>query len=1145
MEAKIPLCPYVGLQPFSEADREYFFGREQDQETIAANLLTSKLTILYGESGVGKSSVLQAGVLPILHSIPNLTSVTFRTWQDATFAETLRLTIQRELKLPMPEATESDLEIPLDEFLVGALRQTGGALALILDQFEEYFLYHSNRETAFDAALARAINNLDLRVNFLIALREDSLAKLDRFEGRIPHLYSNYLRLDYLGREGAEQAIKKPLEVFNAARPGQPPVTIEQGLVDELLRVQSGKAAPTRAAEKKAIAGPVEPSGILHIEASFLQMVLTRLWFQETGLDPAQEQYVLASSPRAAIPLGKNTLRLATFNQLGGAQKIVSSHLDGLMGKLSPQAQSACAQMFDHLVTPSRTKIAQTTTDLATYVNAPEETILPILKRLEDGRVLRRVAAPTQQANTVRYEIFHDVLASSLLDWRRRYLERERFRRITFLAIGASALVLLFALLTLWAYFASRSARASELQANAIVNLEIDPERSILLALESLKLENSTAGEAALRRALAASLTLLTFRDHRQALYGVAASPDGTQVLSTDVEGRVFLWDPNTGQVLHELKGHTDLVWSGSFSPDSKTVVTAGEDGVAIVWDVATGSPIASLKKHNGVVAWASYSPDGRRIASAGQDHTVVVWDAKTYSPLATCRGPASDITHVVFNADSTALVASSKDGTVWVWDLNCQTKIQEFVYPDSGTAERIFWSAEFSPDKKRVLTAGADGKVRIWNIETGKQERIIQHNTIVSSAVYSADGTQILTASWDSTAKVWDADTGRQLNVLAGHTDAVHSAVFLPDGHRIVTGSFDKSARIWDLASGGERPALRSHRGRVWTAYTSPDDKRIVSAGSDGIIQWDLASGSPISAIHSMSATVGSAVYSLDGSRILASSSDKTARVFDAQDGRELLRLDHPAGVVIALYSPDGKYIATTSYDSFVRLWDAQSGQLLRTYQGHTDKAYGLVWSRDSKLFATSGYDSKAMVWDINQTTPLVTVQDTVSERAIATDKKCCIIFGVALSPDGKSLATAGDSHLVRIWDVKTGALKMDLRGHTDRLFSVFYSHDGAQIISAGVDGTARIWDARTGALRHILRGHTDFVTNAAFSNDDRYVITSSADKTVRIFTMDGQELIKLANTRVTRALTCEERAEYLHEGKCPNPTPLPDQTK
>ncbi|GKT07139.1 ATP-binding protein [Desulforhabdus sp. TSK] len=185
------LCPYVGLQPFEEADREFFFGRERDQRIIISNLLTSPLTILYGSSGVGKSSVLMAGVLPQLRrERPRTPVIVFRNWADREFQLAVTLACIEAVwtkDVDQPKPAES---LPFDEILRACSEAAHETVLVVLDQFEEYFLYHPKSSDAgsFEAQFARAVNREDVEVGFLIALRDDSLSKLDRFQERIPNL---------------------------------------------------------------------------------------------------------------------------------------------------------------------------------------------------------------------------------------------------------------------------------------------------------------------------------------------------------------------------------------------------------------------------------------------------------------------------------------------------------------------------------------------------------------------------------------------------------------------------------------------------------------------------------------------------------------------------------------------------------------------------------------------------------------------------------------------------------------------------------------------------------------------------------------------------------------------------------------------
>ena len=416
-------CPYRGLMPYSEEDQPFFFGRDGEREIIIANLMASRLTLLYGVSGVGKSSVLRAGVAHHLRQLarqqsaelggPEFAVVVVNSWRDdpvAGLAERCRESVAQALDLPTLEAAPASPT--LARTLQAWTDRLGGDLLVILDQFEEYFLYHAGEDGdgTFAVEFPRAVNRPDLRVNFLVSIREDALARLDLFKGRIPHLYENYLRIEHLDREAAREAILKPVEQYNRLRTGEGrPFRVEPGLVEAVLdQVATGQVVLGDTGRGAVAMTKSEPAASARIETPYLQLVMTRLWEEE----------------RRA---GSDSLHLTTLARLGGAGQIVKTHLDAGMRELSSPEQDIAAQAFRYLVTPTGTKIAHRVADLVEYAGVPEARLTPVLEKLTGSgfRILRAVAPS-------RYEIYHDVLAPAVMDWRRRYAEdqaRETIRR--------------------------------------------------------------------------------------------------------------------------------------------------------------------------------------------------------------------------------------------------------------------------------------------------------------------------------------------------------------------------------------------------------------------------------------------------------------------------------------------------------------------------------------------------------------------------------------------------------------------------------------------------------------------------------------------------------------------------------------------
>ncbi|HYN06971.1 MAG TPA: hypothetical protein VES67_06250 [Vicinamibacterales bacterium] len=473
-------CPYAGLMPFTEEQAAFFFGREAEREIITANLMASRLTLLYGPSGVGKSSVLNAGVVHHLraqatqtrasHGKPEFAIVTFRTWRDDPLVG-LEHAIAAEIGRPAAGAAFADR-------LSEATQAVTGDLLIILDQFEEYFLYHSavDGPGTFAVEFPRVVNRPDLRVSFLVSMREDSIAKLDFFKGRIPNLFDNYLRIDHLERSQARDAIVRPVEQFNRRLPaGTAPMKIDPALVDLVLnQVTRGRVAIAGTGKGRLGMGGDGRAQDERVETPYLQLVLTRLWQEETAA-------------------GSRELRGATLERLGGAGHIVATHLDAALGALTDEERTAAAAIFQYLVTPSGTKIALGIDDLAQYARRKREEIQPLLVRLSSGenRILIPVAPPADQPSRESYQIFHDVLAAAVLEWRTRYVlaaerveadkraeeQRQRAeheaqaaarlrkqRRLLFGLLTATG-VLLFAVLVL-SYFASQQRR--QLQETAL-----------------------------------------------------------------------------------------------------------------------------------------------------------------------------------------------------------------------------------------------------------------------------------------------------------------------------------------------------------------------------------------------------------------------------------------------------------------------------------------------------------------------------------------------------------------------------------------------------------------------------------------------------------------------------------------------------
>jgi hypothetical protein len=738
--------PYKGLARYEEEDAPYFFGRDADAELVVANLLAARLTLLFGESGVGKSSLLHAGVAPRLRGADDLVLVLFSDWRGDAASS---------LAAALREASGLDAgPVDLVSTIATCAAHSGRDLVVVLDQFEEYFVYHPDEdvEDTFALEFPRAVTQADLPVTFLIAIREDALARLERFKGRIPGLFETYLRLDRLDRDAAREAIVAPLKRHAAVYPDDA-VSADPVLVEQVLdEVEVGRFAfGNTGAGSLDGAGTASGPGSRPIEAPYLQLVLSRLWDEE----------------RRA---GSRQLRLETLERLGGAERIVRTHLDDALNALSADEQELAASLFRYLVTPSGTKIAHRIDDLAEYAGAPPAAVASVLGKLAAGST--RVVRP---AGEDAYEIYHDVLAGAVLDWRARYLHdrelaaaegRRRLRsRLVLAALVLAIVAGAAAGITIWRVQAGHTDDAKR--------------REQAQALEL---------------ALAVPFTRAIFTGHREPLQSVAFSPDGRRVASAGQGGDVRIWDwnPTTGRGTEIAALHPGgEVLQATFDPSGELLATAGTTGEAIVWRWESGERLAHVEEPFGLDG-AAWDPRGRLLALPGDDGTVRLWNWRTGRVDPILDAQSGVARSAAFSRDGRLLVVGSDDGTARVWDL-----AEERILATLPTHGNTVYAAVFSPDGRFVATGGQDGRARVWDWRARKvvwSKRAVDY--YVESLAFNPGGTILAVANGGGTARLWDWRHDRQVAALREGGD--QSVAFNQNGCLVATASYDSTARIW-----------------------------------------------------------------------------------------------------------------------------------------------------------------------------------------------------------------------------------------------------------------------------------------------------------------------------------------------------------
>jgi WD40 repeat protein len=1058
--------PYKGLAAFDDPDAAFFFGRDREREIVTANLMASRLTVLYGASGVGKSSLLRAGVVHQLrqsaretedkHGEPELTVVLFDSWTGDP-VQGLIEAIADSLD-GRPEGDQRHRGPPsLVGILGAASRAVNGDVYVILDQFEEYFVYHGDGAAdEFAIALADAVRTEGLRTNFLVSLRDDALAELDRFAGKLPSLFANTIRVEHLDRQAGRDAIVEPPRRY-AALTGATELQIEEGLAEEVL----DEVAAGRMAIGGAGVGVAEGTADqTRIEAPYLQLVMERLWTAETEA-------------------GSSSLRLATLRELGGARRIVEAHFDEAMATLTPEEQELAARIFGHLITPSGTKIAHDAGDLAQYAGVTEKALGPVLSSLAKTRILRPTAAP---GGELRFEIFHDVLAEPALAWRQTRLAeaelaraRRRHRRLLLVvgaclvAVAAMVAVTVFAVTQRGeARDQARLAQSRELAASALSVVAEDPELALLLALEGAETEATPQAESALREALISSRVRTVAADHEGPITQTAFGPEGRLIVTASDDGTARLFVAMTGEAVAVLN-HDGPVTSASFAPDGARVVTASADGAVRVWSVPSGTLLATYR-HDGPVEGALLDSEGAQVLSWSADGTARLWAPAGDTLIFSHRAP---VLSAALAPGGTLVATAGEDGTARVFDARTGDLLHVLDHekPVTGIA--------FSPDGALVITAGKERVSRIWAAASGELvHELGEHRGVVTSASFSPDGKLAVTTSADGAARVWDVDTGARTAIFLGHTNEVSGSAFSPDGSLVVSVSSDRTARVWETTTGRAEVALLGHRDTVTDAEFGPDGTSVVTASLDGTARvWDAAPD-PVLAPLAHIGSPTKAAYTPDGRYVPAVPASGRPRLLDSETGEVVRWFDHEGATASAI-SPEGSLLATAT-GSDIRLWGTEGDRPLRSLTTESP-VRTIAFSHDGQRLLAVGEDGIVRVLGTADGKTLLRIR---GRDATLTD--------ATFSPDGSLIATGAAGGKAAIWDAASGELQRELKGHTDDVTAVAFSSDGSRLVTVSGDGDGRVWDAESGGLLRVLRGHFGPIADAMFSPNGRWIVTA-----------------------------------------------------
>jgi WD40 repeat protein/beta-lactamase regulating signal transducer with metallopeptidase domain len=563
---------------------------------------------------------------------------------------------------------------------------------------------------------------------------------------------------------------------------------------------------------------------------------------------------------------------------------------------------------------------------------------------------------------------------------------------------------------------------------------------ALALADQTVQLRNSSTG--ALR---------LTLKGHEDAVTCLAFAPDGKLLATGSPDRRVRVWDTETGKLHHVLEGHATWIYAVAFSPDGKTLASGGYDKTIRLWDAATGAVHRILKGHKASVRALAFSPDGKTLASGGSDRTIRLWTMNAEGEPLLLKGHEDTVRVLAFSPDGKTLASGSDDQTVKLWDT--AEKSERVTLKGGHTTEVT--TLIFSPRGKVLLSAAAGGGIILWDAATGTQlSQLSAHNDAVTGLTY-LDSKRLLSAGLDGKVKIWQP-LPSPIRLLRGHTGPVAAVVISRDGRRLLTGSGwpqgDKSARLWDLNMGKQIRVFRAETPPVGIGQSeqpnqieavafSPDGKLAISGGVGGVVfLWDVEKGKELRRFHGHFGAVYALDYALDGRHILSGGRDKTIRLWEVQSGREVRKFEGPTDWVRSVrFNRDGKRFLSGGRDGVLRLWDVDGGKQLHQFQTTEGWTDSVVWMPDQRHAVCAAGGSVIQLWDLEK-------RELVRSFAGHAGG----VTAVDVSQDGSCLLSSGYDGTVRFWDVATGKQQKMFR-QPGFVRAVKFSMDGRYAISAG----------------------------------------------------------------------------------------------
>jgi WD40 repeat protein len=1142
--------PFKFLDSYTREDREIFFGREQEINELYRRVFESKILLVYGISGTGKSSLVHCG---LANKIQESDWLPINVRRGSDIVSSMASAIQNSCLSPLNEAPSTAIQFK--KGVRSLYLDYYKPIFFIFDQFEELFIFGSKEEQKSLVHVIKSLVDSELQCRFIFVMREEYLAGVTELEKTIPNFLANRVRIEHMSFSNAKDAIIGPCKVDN--------IELEEGFADSLLERLSPESSD--------------------VELTYLQVFLDKIYHlaqeENGGVPSAEADGNDDSFSDENIPLAEanennkngNALKFTKnlLQRTGNVSDLLGSFLDEQITQLSdPDSALAVLKSFVSVKGTKRQMSPEEVQEYTMTLGKPldAEPLRQLIQTFIHLRILR------DKDQNGRYELLHDALAEkiyekitlvekelleirqliendynnwqkrgvllskddlqyiapyesrlyipseyvSLIDKSKKALVQARQRRRNLITAGTIILILVLGGFTFWAIKErilavqkEKIANEAKIQAKASEQSALEARDNAIESNKNAVEARNKAEESELRTKHEKEIAEIRERQARANNFNFLSKEMVNQdpTVALRLAQYALSLDTNNTAIINNLNR---IYYDNNFYKILFRDNESKPSQISPDW-----TKIISIK---GRTAKLSYLNGNDVLLFMGHIASGINSDLNIHQLIG---NHYDDIFSIAFSPDGHFILTGSADKTARLWDLkgNCLQIFKGHI--------SVVRSVAFSPDGKTVLTGSSDQTARLWDMHGNTLQIFRGHKSEIFSVAFSPNGKLILTGSGDSTARIWDMN-GKSLQVLKGHTAFVNKVAFSPDGNSVLTGSWDNTVHLWDL-QGNTLQIFRGHLDYISALSFSPDGKTILTASRDKTARlWDLQ-GNSLQVFSGHSDVIYSLAFSPVGNRILTFSNDGTCRIWDIAQNEVRRLTGHKDAIITAEFSHDGQSIITSSADKTVRVWDISgnilhifpiftgsvafspdgrtilsglmaaqtwdlSGKSLQIFTGHKNIINSAKYSPDGKTILTGSIDKTARLWDLNGNILQVFNGHTSD------------INSVAFSPKGNTILTGSADKTAMLWDLHGNILKIYF-GHASDVNSVAFSPDGKTILTGSADKTARLWDLKGNTLQ-IFSGHSKAINSVAFSPDGNTVLTGSDDKTVRLFNLKGNSL-------------------------------------